>query len=512
MIEPNLARIAYWTAHNLETLPPLIGTRPAYGCPTSSEGFAFWLRSMIPGYQFDPQDYLARAMALDYTIPNHTFYFRENLSFCLRYIPDLSRAVGLSPGFDTNVTMNFMVKQVIENKWSKDIPWRAREHYLLKNKLKTPPPWSIKLPPVPDHFAHLSEKEPGMVSFTPDDEKGKAGRHTRMKPGRYLTKFYPDLAPELVEKWQARVANIGQIQWAITADEIEEAYLSFASTGVKSCMTKPLSAYPTGHCHPVRAYGDSDLALAYLHGTTGKVSARCLVWREKKWYGRIYGDSKKMEVALGREGYTPNRFHGARIKMIRSEIPGYEHCLVVPYVDNHTIWVDDEKKQVVLTVDHPPQGIKLYATSQHGYIVYNPGPDPRKRQTCHVCGDTGEDLYRFVHNDGSVGRICDDCREQYNECAACECAATTLYEHWNGVETHECCPACSPPRTSSFVWPLTGCTIWFDEMTHVSHVYMRDQLTDPIVLPTSYIERFVGNGFYEDGRSPCGIYPVFRQR
>lgn len=191
-------------------------------------------------------------------------------------------------------------------------------------------PWATELMPIQNHFARMSLKFPGKVSFFADEAKAKAGVRTAIKPGRYLTRFYPELTPEQVREWASK-ADPGQtLCYADTADEIEHVYLN----GPRSCMSKPLSAYSSS-VHPVRAYESPDLKLAYIKDGD-RITARCLVWPEKKQHGRIYGDEIRMRLLLENEGYdladeSPGNYddlEGARIARILDR-----GQFVVPYID-----------------------------------------------------------------------------------------------------------------------------------------------------------------------------------
>ena len=63
-------------------------------------------------------------------------------------------------------------------------------------------PWADKLPAIPDHYAHLSTANPGLIAFTDTPEKAAADIQTPIKPGRYLARFYPNLASHEVRDLQ----------------------------------------------------------------------------------------------------------------------------------------------------------------------------------------------------------------------------------------------------------------------------------------------------------------------
>jgi hypothetical protein len=214
------------------------------------------------------------------------------------------------------------------------LPWRMREEARFLAGNYTPVPWAETLAPIAGHFAHLSAANPGLIAFTDTAEKGEADIQTPMKPGRYLAKFYPQLADHEVRDIQEQMPRTATVYFAVTADDIERVY----TTGPSSCMS-----HEPGHfdspCHPVRVYGDSDLQLAYLKSKSGVPSARALVWPEKKLIGRTYGHGALLRQQLGRDGYRRGSLAGARIRRIDTgdDEPG----VVMPYID------DDQSFDVV---------------------------------------------------------------------------------------------------------------------------------------------------------------------
>src|SRR5690606_7560176 len=111
---------------------------------------------------------------------------------------------------------------------------------------------------------------------------------------------------------------------AATPDDIENVYLK----GPNSCMSHDLSEFSSPE-HPTRVYGDSDLQVAYIVNSSGNISARVLVWPEKKLYGRIYGDEDRMSDMLEEAGYERGDLDGARIR----RIPIRDRQYVMPYLD-----------------------------------------------------------------------------------------------------------------------------------------------------------------------------------
>lgn len=127
-----------------------------------------------------------------------------------------------------------------------------------------------------------------------------------VKPGRFLTSHFPKLSSTKV----AEIANQITIEaipprlaFAHTQQEIAHVY----ETGPSSCMKFAGSKGLFG-VNPVITYAGPDLAIAYLikddpNGRSPKITARCLAWPAKKFYGRIYGNDIALRLALNRQGY-----------------------------------------------------------------------------------------------------------------------------------------------------------------------------------------------------------------
>lgn len=222
--------------------------------------------------------------------------------------------------------------------------------------------WAIhhRKPEAVHHFPHLSRKVPGNIAFTADADKGSADIQTVMKPGRYLKTFYHLEQGSIRSVANALIAQYGtcELKFAHTEDEIEAVY----TNGPSSCMSHKAREF--GGCkgyHPVRIYGAGDLAVAYLviksatadgddddkDEIAQRASARTLCWPKNKLYGRIYGDTQKMEHFMQQAGYTEAPdwyFEGA--KMLR-KLTRNGH-LIMPYLDGESKRARDDGKHIII--------------------------------------------------------------------------------------------------------------------------------------------------------------------
>ncbi|HEY0623189.1 hypothetical protein [Sphingomonas sp.] len=196
-----------------------------------------------------------------------------------------------------------------------DVPW-AREPWYQAKRF--------------DHFAFLSVKEPGLIAYTQDDQKGARDIQTPIRAGRYLRKFFADVLTEAeIETWATEVTVMaGNMGLTITqdADEIEEVY----TKGPSSCMSYSARHFD-GPCHPTRVYAGPDLAIAYC-GPSDGAKQRAVVWPERKVFSTIYGGGAGggvLRELLEAAGYREGEIDGARIRKIEAN-----YGFVMPYVDD----------------------------------------------------------------------------------------------------------------------------------------------------------------------------------
>lgn len=225
--------------------------------------------------------------------------------------------------------------------------------------------------PKPDHFLHVSVKstyEEFLVSYTENPVKGSKNiQASGRKIGRYLTEFYPEVdANAIGHAIIAKVNDLG-VNFAVTPEEIEAIYTSCDNRdSISSCMSHPRTSYTIGrydrNLHPVQAYGNSDLQLAYIRNKSGDVSARVLVWPEKKHYSQAYGsDSIKLRGLLEKAGYKLGSFAGAKLNKIditdkitkgAGLSPHTITYLVAPYLDrDRYCYLDDNDNLVISSRD-----------------------------------------------------------------------------------------------------------------------------------------------------------------
>ena len=331
------------------------------------------------------------------------------------------RVDGAIQTFDTGVLAAEFAKDISNTSGKKHQPrrvatgaWREREQsrfkdgtYLKLPTVLTDPPW-WRHHYNPDHFAHVALRDPTKIAFTESPDKGEADTQTAMKPGRYLKRFFPamiDADADTIKAFCtefARVFENNKLLISMDEEDFEEVY----QNGPESCMQFVNETY-AGNVHPARVYAAGDLGIAYLK-RNGVITARAVVWPEKKTHCRIYGDVDRLSGLLTQAGYTWGPPIGAKLKRIP-----YDGLFVCPYIDAGTargsgaLSVRDAVTHLVIC--HP--NYQYFATNRtDGVCEDNDG-----LYECDRCGDRVED---------TVG-VLDGCHRERFFCSNCTATHTT---------------------------------------------------------------------------------------
>lgn len=365
--------------------------------------------------------------------------------------------------------------------WSDDDRiWIRRERRKQRNRPIPPLPMGLE-DRYPEHCVHLSADVDGMVVYTPDWLYGRQDRQVRVKPGRYLAKFYPEIPAHVTSEWvhacAPKTLTISQ-----DADVIADVYYY----GPPSCQ-HPNSSHSNEYTrdwanHPVRMYAGPDLAIAYL-GDQKAAIARAIVWPEKKTYSTVYGEPS-LGDRLEALGYTSRHPYGAKC---RARWDGDR--LIVPYVDgigscsvrgglvildsdgeydcqNTHGYAEEASRNTCAncetSIDHDETYCSsceedrwtcescgdvdfntdnMYSTDNVTYCetCYND-----RVARCELCDDTFEDNSRRRsvqrdYSDRDVRALCDGCADEHRRCADCN-----AYTDYPGPVQ---CVDCRPPVT-----------------------------------------------------------------
>ncbi len=214
------------------------------------------------------------------------------------------------------------------------------------------------------NFPHVSIKNPGVLAFTDDDDKGQRDIQTQMKPGKYLKQFIGEKltlmygenqANALIAQMAAEFGNFSQpekLRFADTAEEMVRVY----THGPASCMSHATENY-AGGVHPMNTLAAGDIQVAYIERRPNEVTARTIVWPEKKIWNRIYGDAARLRPLLEAQGYKASNgdgFNGARVAKIKSK--NHNDMVIAAYIDGHP-WAKESEDGSHLIID--PDGVIL---------------------------------------------------------------------------------------------------------------------------------------------------------
>jgi hypothetical protein len=291
--------------------------------------------------------------------------------------------------------------------WMDEAFWRESEHFGM-------------------HYPRPSSADPRKLAYTPDEASGMADRQLRIRPGRYLQKYFGDvLSPDEIQRWALEYDNRHaprDLNIATTADDIERVF----TRGPSSCMSHGVSDYDSG-IHPTRAYAAGDLGVTYIVDEDGTITGRAVVWPDRMIHSRIYGDIERMKGALTRAGYTLGSLAGARLLKMEGPRGGW----ILPYLDRNS-GVTDAGKYFEIASSVPD----FYAESTTGVVEAEP------EYTCTHCACAVDEDEAYSDPDGSGETYCEDCySEIFTSCEDCgeTVARDSVYSGPDGTTRCESC-------------------------------------------------------------------------
>mgnify|MGYP007027638279 FL=1 len=256
----------------------------------------------------------------------------------------------------------------------------------------------VKLPLL--HFAHMSEKQPGMMGLTPDDDL-ESYRQVHMKMGKYIKL----IAPELEQPKVAHIANVFNLYCkehlysfdiARTAEDIVKVY----QNGPNSCMAHELSYYSSSPFYPVEVYESPDVGVAYIEDKVkDRYVARAVLDMVGKKYAVIYGNAEALRPELEALGCEQDSdgIYGCRLKKLLSS-SGND---VMPYIDGNrgvTSFSDDDGEWWLVEYNGD-------------YTAGNEGGTLQTGIRCQHCDDemnSEDDTFYSEYHDRQIGRCCID--------------------------------------------------------------------------------------------------------
>ena len=312
------------------------------------------------------------------------------------------------------------------------LDWKARERARLADKTHLPLIPELARHTLPEHFAHVAKGDPRSLAYTKNEADGIRDIQKRMNVAAYLEKYAPRLFNETIQALQQmhqNMASAADLLIATDGDDIQEVYQVHNGAGGvgSSCMRHHTNDF-AGHAHPVQAYGDSDLAVAYTKDDHGRTTARAVVWPARKCYSRMYGgdqylpELKRLMIAAGYKpskgyyghvlGASEHSLEGARIKAIKDKNDRLRY--IVPYLDECAIGIMDEAREWITITRNPPAGAKTISIKETSGVARVSGP------RCPSCQSPNIGVGPFVNafttypaNEANVSQHCPSCLGTY---------------------------------------------------------------------------------------------------
>lgn len=274
-----------------------------------------------------------------------------------------------------------------------------------------------------DHFAHPSVEKPGWLAYTKSPEDGARDKQTVVRPGSYLNQHFKQIleyhnisVDGLVKNFMRAFGPI-DIKFATTEEEIIKVY----NYGPETCMVG--RKWHGDGRNPAHIYAYGDLQVAYIGDLNSKVTARTLVWPEKKLHSRVYGDIARMTQGLERLGYKWGAPIGAKIKRVpfrelkfdpRQPVPSC--CFIAPYIDKKNmrggghLGVIDRGDHLEICAEGEP-GSHHCGSAEGMSGAYVPRQNEYPTFTCERCGTQGHRELLTVQLESEPGQDTEDwCR------------------------------------------------------------------------------------------------------
>lgn len=231
------------------------------------------------------------------------------------------------------------------------VDWKYREAQRLQNGEYLPLP-ELGIPFNPDHFIHRSieKDQDDYVAYTPSDAYGLQNRQTRIRLGRYLKKYFPDMSDvqivAVVDRFKAALARESapfELKFTTDPDIINEIFETKMYANGSSCESCMYGKFYGWKDRPYHVYADSpDVAVAYLV-RMDEIVARSVVSTKDNLWVRLYsidaGEStlcKVLREKLEAARYEHGDLEGNRLTML----PKRNGRVVLPYIDGSQ-WVEE---------------------------------------------------------------------------------------------------------------------------------------------------------------------------
>jgi hypothetical protein len=218
-------------------------------------------------------------------------------------------------------------RQMSDNMWP-----HYRERLRFASGIYEPVPQVF--PTWTSQYVHLAKANEDNIAYTPNHQYLVTDRQLSVRPGRYLSREFSHLRNEQVKKACTQLnAEINRREWFIAEDV--DGVLDIYRYGPESCMD--LRHHDWDHLPepPAAVYFSPDVSVAALkhQSRSNNYSARCVINKRDRTYGRVYGDPLLGQL-LNNAGYDSDDFalSGCRVRCIPRR-PGSTEVFVMPYLD-----------------------------------------------------------------------------------------------------------------------------------------------------------------------------------
>lgn len=291
---------------------------------------------------------------------------------------------------------------------------KCKWNMLITKKRILPPficPWN--------HFAYLSNVEPGMICYIERDYDKHI--HKRMRIGRYIKKYTTYKDDDIV-RMLSNKAQIMQERFkthlVTSVDDCLAVYNECNDReSTKSCMTSP---YFDSNIHPMSVlFEHNDIGVYYVTDTSNDntIVARALVDHKRKIFPMVYGRWELIANLLDKDGYI----HGS-LECLELKIHMYNDRVVMPYIDGMRILDRSEHLAQCYNID----GDKIILDDD-GYHAADDTDGLSKLIQCCECD--------CIDHEDNMQYFCDE-----NYCESCyeEKIVNAIYDIYGSTEeTHK---------------------------------------------------------------------------
>ena len=182
-----------------------------------------------------------------------------------------------------------------------------------------------------------TEGDEQKIGYTQTLQKGRSELATKIKIGKFIQKFFPNLEPPIKERIQIahnaihKNKLIDNFGIAKTAQEILEVY----ENGPSSCMAQKgnerWERWGDWEAYPVEVYAAGDIGVAFLKKSDKSgYSQRTLINLNERTYSKVYGSGNLITI-LKSKGYEHNSqaLEDCKIQKIEHN----DGQFIMPYID-----------------------------------------------------------------------------------------------------------------------------------------------------------------------------------